>query len=563
MQMALALALSNRGKLQNFQLVERNGGTNYLLSPSAHVDVGKVAIGVQKLNDILMAYTSGAAGMRGFGRQGSVEVGKQLLRGAMDLEESLNVLMMLQEASDYMGSSRNGKVLLLEGKESRRRSSSRSARLVEIVDEDSEAEIGSDAKSSSDASMQIVPLITKSPGSGPNHRSALQLTTVTNSSTSGAKDDSKVRMPNIIAKLMGLENLPSAKVGAERKARERFVRPDVVPRKAATTGATFGTLPIRIVRSEGLASRGEIKNSMAREWNISLLAKSEESECAAVLSNRSSHFTADKQTRQTTRKAFSKMESTTDRRVSVTQAVDEKIVHQGMKLSEKSKLQKTVGVGCRSDRKMNFLQRFSKNAKSNKPVTEEKEIIQEHNKKLGKMQATDIDREVKSRRAREKFNKENLSSAEIKPEVRNGKADQLRRQAQSKQTKKQMVDKRPQNYRQMQNGTANQTLEHKRSLKSEATHTKETFGYSTLIHLKSGECTKVDDTGGRSPSRNMPRDDALSRQSAAEMKDAGTIRGVSSDQSEKQLPEEIKDPTTSVAESTVGSIAETIVSLTN
>jgi hypothetical protein len=543
--------------------VERNGGTNYLLSPSAHVDVGKVAIGVQKLNDILMAYTSGAAGMRGFGRQGSVEVGKQLLRGAMDLEESLNVLMMLQEASDYMGSSRNGKVLLLEGKESRRRSSSRSARLVEIVDEDSEAEIGSDAKSSSDASMQIVPLITKSPGSGPNHRSALQLTTVTNSSTSGAKDDSKVRMPNLIAKLMGLENLPSAKVGAERKARERFVRPDVVPRKAATTGATFGTLPIRIVRSEGLASRGEIKNSMAREWNISLLAKSEESECAAVLSNRSSHFTADKQTRQTTRKAFSKMESTTDRRVSVTQAVDEKIVHQGMKLSEKSKLQKTVGVGCRSDRKMNFLQRFSKNAKSNKPVTEEKEIIQEHNKKLGKMQATDIDREVKSRRAREKFNKENLSSAEIKPEVRNGKADQLRRQAQSKQTKKQMVDKRPQNYRQMQNGTANQTLEHKRSLKSEATHTKETFGYSTLIHLKSGECTKVDDTGGRSPSRNMPRDDALSRQSAAEMKDAGTIRGVSSDQSEKQLPEEIKDPTTSVAESTVGSIAETIVSLTN
>jgi hypothetical protein len=560
MQMALALALSNRGKLQNFQLVARNGG-NYLLSPSAHVDVGKVAIGVQKLNDVLVAYTSGA-GMRGFGRQGSVEVGKQLLRGAMDLEESLNVLMMLQEASDYMGSSRNGKVLLLEGKESRRRSSSRSPRLVEIVDEDSEAEIGSDAQSSSDASMQIVPLVRKSPGSSPNHRSAMQLTTVTNSSTSGAKDDSKVRMPNLIAKLMGLENLPSAKVAAESKARERFVRPDAVPRKAKTTDATFGTLPIRIVRS-GLASKGEIKNSMAREWNISLLAKSEESECAAVLSNRSSHLTADKQTRQTMRKAFSKMESTTDRRVSATQAVDEKIVHEGMKLSEESKLQKTVGVGCRSDGKMNFLQRFSKNAKSNKPVTEEKGIIQEHNKKLGKMQATGIDREVKSRRTREKFNKENLSSAKIKPEVRNGKADQLRRQAQSKQTKKQMVDKRLQNYRQMQNGVANQTLEHKRSLKSEATHTKEKFGYGTLMHLKNGECTKVDDTGGRSPSRNMPRDDALSRQSAAEMKDAGTIRGVSSDQPEKQLPEEIKDPTTSVAESTVGPIAETIVSLTN
>jgi hypothetical protein len=79
-----------------------------------------------------------------------------------------------------------------------------------------------------------------------------------------------VRMPNLIAKLMGLENLPSAKVVPERKATERFVKPDAVPRKAATTDATFGTLPIRIVRSEGVTSKGQTKNIMAREWNISL-----------------------------------------------------------------------------------------------------------------------------------------------------------------------------------------------------------------------------------------------------------------------------------------------------
>jgi hypothetical protein len=208
-----------------------------------------------------------------------------------------------------------------------------------------------------------------------------------------------VRMPNLIAKLMGLENLPSAKVVPERKATERFVKPDAVPRKAATTDATFGTLPIRIVRSEGVTSKGQIKNIMAREWNISL-TKSEEFECAAVLSNRPPHPTAHKKTRQTMRQVFSKQEST-DRRVSVTQAVDEKIVHQGMKLTGESKLQKTVDVGCCSDRKMNFLQRFRKNTKS-KPVTEEKDMIQENNKKHGKMQATGrkqsgIDREVKPR----------------------------------------------------------------------------------------------------------------------------------------------------------------------
>jgi hypothetical protein len=62
MQIALALALSNRGKLQNIQFVESNGG-NYLLSPG-----GMVSVGVQKLNDILMAYTSGA-GMWSFGKR--------------------------------------------------------------------------------------------------------------------------------------------------------------------------------------------------------------------------------------------------------------------------------------------------------------------------------------------------------------------------------------------------------------------------------------------------------------------------------------------------------------
>jgi hypothetical protein len=47
------------------------------------------------------------------------------------------------------------------------------------------------------------------------------------------------------------------------------------------------------------------------------------------------------------------------------------------------------------------------------------------------------------------------------------------------------------------------------------------------------------------------------------MKGTNTTRGVSLDQSEKQLPEEIKDPTTSVAQISACSTADTTVSLMN
>uniref|UniRef100_A0A0A9D627 DUF3741 domain-containing protein n=1 Tax=Arundo donax TaxID=35708 RepID=A0A0A9D627_ARUDO len=550
-QMALALALSNRGKLQNIQLVASNG-QNYLLPPNAHV--GKVAIGVQKLNDILMAY-SASAGAREFGRRGSVEMGKQLLRGAMDLEESLSMLMMLQEASDYMESSGNGKVLLLEGNQSRR-SSSRSpssARLVEIV-EDSEAEEGNNAKSSSDASMQIVPH-RMSQSSSPNHSSALQLITVTNSSkshaSSGDKDDSKVRMPNLIAKLMGLENLPSAKAAVERKGAERFVKPKAVPRKATATNAMVGTLPIRIVASERVPSKGQIKNLLARQWNISL-NNSEESATATVLSNRPSHPITDRQTWQNMGQVLSKQESA-DRRVSLSQVVDEKIVHQNMKLTKESKLQKPVRVGCRNDvgKKMGFLQRFRKNA-NNKTTAEERDVIQENNRTLGKKQTASMklllgrDIEMKSRRQREKFNKKNLGSSEVEAAGKNGKTDQMRRQAQSKQKDKRIMAKKAQNHRQTQSETASQNLEHKSSLKSESAHTKQKLEYTALIQRNNGRQDKLDGIWSSKPSDNTPNDGGVFEQCTGDIKDS-TAEGASSDQSERQTTEEINDPSSAVA----------------
>ncbi|WVZ60730.1 hypothetical protein U9M48_010714 [Paspalum notatum var. saurae] len=573
-QMALALALSNSGKLQNVQLVARQGAAGslffrepnratqarHLLTPGAHV--GNVAIGVQKLNDILMAYSSGAAGAA----RGSVEIGKQLLRGAMDLEESLGMLMMLQDASDYMEASGNGKVLLLDGKENWKSSTPRStgssasatARLVEIVDDGSETEqADNNAKSSSDAFMQIVPHSMSQSYRRPSHTSPLQFSSVTNNrnsnATSGKKDDSKVRMPGLIAKLMGLENLPSAKAAAERKGTERFVKPEAVPRKATATDMMVGTLPIRIVASERMPSKGQIKSFQARDCNI-ILTRSEES----VLSNRFPHLTADKQTRQTMRQVLSKHEDT-ERRLSVSQVVDEKIVHQDMKLAEDSSQQKTV---VSSDRKMNFLQRFRKNAKD-KPVTEGKDIVKENKQKLGKKQSTNIkqrDSEVKSRRTREKFNKENLSTPENKAQGKNGKTakiDQMRRQAQSKPTDKQIMEKKVQNYRRKQSETASQNLEQKRPLKSDPTHTKEKLEYITLVELKKGEGKEVEDIGNHKPSDNTPIDDGVFEQSAADTKDSSRTRGASSYQSEPELTEDTNDPTVAAAQTTADSIAGT------
>jgi hypothetical protein len=575
-QMALALALSNSGKLQNVHLVARQGGggsaffgepgrmasqARRLLAPGAHV--GKVAIGVQNLNDILVAYSSGgAAGAR----RGSVEIGKQLLRGAMDLEESLNMLMMLQDATDYMemGSSGNdGKVLLLEGTESWKRSaprstSSASARLVEIVDDDSGTEQADDAKSSSDTFMQIVPH-GMSQSYRRNHISPSQLagaaTNCKSNASSGEKDGSKVRMPGLIAKLMGLENLPSAKTAAERKETERFVKPEAVPRKSTAATVMAGTLPIRIIASERMPSRGQLKNFQTREWNISL-TKSEE----PVLSSRFSHLKVDKQTRQTMRQMLNKQEGT-ERRASVNQVADEKIVHQDTKLAEDSNQQKTtVSAG----RKMSFLQRFRKTGK-NKPATEEKATVEENKQKLGKKQTTSTkqrDSEVKPRKTREKFNKENLANPGNKTIGKNVKTDQTRRQAQSKPSDKQVMEKKVQSYRRMQSETAIQNLEQKRPLKPEPAHsnTKEKLQSTTPTEPQNGEGTKVDDTRSQKPSDNTPGDDGVCEQSAAEMEDSGTK--ALPYQSEKELTEETIDPITA-AQATPESIAETNVCLHN
>ncbi|KAL6637965.1 hypothetical protein ACP70R_025537 [Stipagrostis hirtigluma subsp. patula] len=397
----------------------------------------------------------------------------------------------------------------------------------------------------------------------PNHSSALQLATITNSSkgnsSSGEEDNSKVRMPNLIAKLMGLENLPSAKVVAERKGTERFVKSEAVPRKATPTNATICTLPIQIVASERMPSKGQMTNFLARGWNITL-TNSEESESATVRLSRSLHPTTDKQTRQTMKQVLSK-ERGSERRVSLSEVVDERINHGGTKLTEESKRQKPVTVGCRNDagKRMGFLQRFRKNA-NNKPVSEERDVnvIQENNRTPGKKQTASMklllgrENEVKSRRQKQKFNKENVASTEAKAEGKNVKTDQVRKPAQTKKTDKQMV-KKAQSYRQIQSEETRQNLEERKSLKPDGTHTKKKLEYNALIEQKSDKHKKVDDIRCSRPCGNTLGDDSMFEQSAGEMKGNSVPRGTSLGQSDRQTTEEIEDPTSTVAQSSDGS----------
>ncbi|XP_020258290.1 uncharacterized protein LOC109834670 [Asparagus officinalis] len=132
--MALALALSNTGKLQNIELFSnamtgkklslQHGSFSFreidgnmltacdqfpFLTP---LQIGEISRGIRQLNIILKTCTNGVV----FSRD-SIEIGRELLKGAIDLEESLRMLVSLQDASDYMSGSGRKNIKLLKGKE--------------------------------------------------------------------------------------------------------------------------------------------------------------------------------------------------------------------------------------------------------------------------------------------------------------------------------------------------------------------------------------------------------------------------------------------------------------
>ncbi|KAM0899632.1 hypothetical protein ACQ4PT_021155 [Festuca glaucescens] len=548
---ALALALSDSGKLRNIEIMACKGSV-FLRGPDTpgHHRGGAdgVAIGVQDLNDMLMAaYSSGG------GRRRPDEPGKRLFGGSMDMEEALSMLVMLQDASGYMEGSGSGKVLLLKGKENRESSamttrSPSSARIVELVEEESETE------QAKNASMQIV-VHNKfqshhSPGSSSVTQSGPS-DSQTSNAPEGEKDGSKVRMPSVIAKLMGLDNLPSsAKTVVERKGTERFVKPESVPRMEIRANAMGRKLPIRIVASEKVLSNGQHNIMSSEDWKNSLTSFRE-----SELSNSSSHpATSTKQVRVTMREMLRKM-VVAERGADGSQGVKERIIHEDKTATEEIKLQKPVSVGCRSDsgKKMDFLKRFRKNSDS-RPAMEDKHIAQEKSASVGKKQATGMkrllgrDSEAKSRRAREKLNKENLATAETKvaDPGKNIKADQIRRQAQSKHIEKQTTPRKMRNCRETPSETSSRNFEDKNSPVSEAAHMKEKPEYSIVIQREDEEPAEVNDVSLSKPSDRTHGDGGFSEQLSIIVRGSTTTRAASSDQPLQKITEGASDPTIAV-----------------
>ncbi|XP_010942857.1 uncharacterized protein [Elaeis guineensis] len=296
--MALALALSKTGKLQNIELFtnamvgnerilhrgsisfrENNG--RYMSDRRnstdhhpflSHQQISEISKGVQKLNKILEICSNGPKFKRD-----SIDLGRELLRGAMDLEESLRMLVTLQEASDYMVGSQGKQVRLLKDKDedesssnttSRKKSTNRTKFSSDGFQEQNILALSYPRKSKTptnsnkslpDPSMQFIShrrSLSCGPGFGPDaqfsgiassiREEPRSISSGKNSSTpenikqlgsKGIPACDKVRIPNVVAKLMGLEELPVPPPKADGKNGEAHKVPKL--KKETEMGKTL------------------------------------------------------------------------------------------------------------------------------------------------------------------------------------------------------------------------------------------------------------------------------------------------------------------------------------
>lgn len=232
LSMALALALENGGKLRQFNSsakgsvltfqLPKMGRTdlqsqgNHSRTPSlTHLHIQEISKGAQKLNQILSACSNGL----NFDKY-SVEIGKELLKGAMDLQQALQMLVNLQEASESMVQPRRtSRIVLLEDdkeveedelvngmeqkqldllprfsfdKPTRPRHPQKQQRLPALI-------------YPSESTLSSIPAHKRSTSYGSESRAPTTLQEKQNASSSLNGKVGKGRMSNVIAKLMGLE----------------------------------------------------------------------------------------------------------------------------------------------------------------------------------------------------------------------------------------------------------------------------------------------------------------------------------------------------------------------
>ncbi|GFQ01789.1 hypothetical protein PHJA_002322800 [Phtheirospermum japonicum] len=192
----------------------------------SNVHISEVSKGVQKLNQILRACSNG------FSFDGSsIEVGEKLLKGAIDLEESLRMLVNLQDASQYVNASqKKSQLKLLEEEEDDENEDAKIAEQWKLdrpkfsFDKPSRnSRVVRDAKDLS-LSTQVV-----SHKRSTNFVQDLGLSTQVkqnsnnnNNSSSSQSTHDKRRISNVVAKLMGLDEIPKNEDSILKKNGSKF-----------------------------------------------------------------------------------------------------------------------------------------------------------------------------------------------------------------------------------------------------------------------------------------------------------------------------------------------------
>ncbi|KAK1555050.1 hypothetical protein Q3G72_021170 [Acer saccharum] len=272
LSMAVAFALENGGKLKRMdssvnnsmlgflqqlgstsldyeKMSRRNNMDRHHRPSSSHFPalsqfhITEISKGAQKLNQILRACSNGV----NFDSY-SIEVGKELLKGAIDLEESLRMLVNLQEASDYMITpQKKTRITLLDEEEDEDDNNIKNDEQKQLglprfsFDKPSRNYHNNQEVARNDLFMRLAAITYPSEANfiyekqSTSHKrpASASFSEQKNRSSSSQSRPEKGRIPNVIAKLMGLDGLPenvdskhttAKETGSKKKAEEKLLK---------------------------------------------------------------------------------------------------------------------------------------------------------------------------------------------------------------------------------------------------------------------------------------------------------------------------------------------------
>ncbi|KAK7320217.1 hypothetical protein RJT34_04953 [Clitoria ternatea] len=242
LSLALAFAFENGGKLRRNDSIMgflhqiKRGTLEFSMSErqvasTSHypLQINEISRGAQKLNQILRACSNGL-NMDTY----SIQFAKELLQGAIDLEESLKMLVELQKSSQFMVTpQKKNRIMLLEednDEDNDTRMEMQLARPTFSFDKHAQniQQLGkaifmqspvklTDSKegrnSNKNVKIQVSQKRSTTTGSIPDIKN---INAISEGKIQTASNPEKGRIPNVIAKLMGLDNLPD-KVEMEPK----------------------------------------------------------------------------------------------------------------------------------------------------------------------------------------------------------------------------------------------------------------------------------------------------------------------------------------------------------